>query len=253
MIRRTLIALALLAGASPAAAQGTVQFLPRYDFHLAAERLSQDDPRFVWDTNFGGEIDFVDYGVGRTTLAVNYEAVLGQEFRNFDPNQGNYLLDASTSVRRRGTEFAALLHHTSRHLSDRFKRAPVDWNMFGVTVEHDLRTARGVTLRPHGNILGVVLKSNVDYTWEANGGLDVRVPVGPHVSVISGGAVRRLGVDGSRNREDQTGGRIEAGVRFEGARGAIELVVARERRIDPYPLDLSSLSWLSAGFRFVSR
>jgi hypothetical protein len=65
--------------------------------------------------------------------------------------------------------------------------------------------------------------------------------------------VRPLGVDGSRNRGAQTGGRIEAGVRFDGERGAIELVIAGERRIDPYPLDLSSLSWLSAGFRFVSR
>ena len=252
MIRPALVAVAVLAAASGAAAQGPVQFLPRYDFHLGAERLSQDDPRFVWDTNFGGDIDFVDYGVGRATFAANYEAVLGQEFRNFDPNQGNYLLDASTSLRARGTEIAALLHHTSRHLSDRFKRAPVDWNMFGVAVEHDLRTS-GVTIRPHGNILGVYLKSNVDYTWEANGGLDVRVPVRSHVSVISGGNVRHLGVDGSRNREAQTGGRIEGGLRFEGERGAIEVVVARERRIDPYPLDLSSLSWWSAGFRFVSR
>jgi len=252
MIRRTLIALALLGAATPAAAQGPVQFFSRYDFHLGAEHLSQDDPRFVWDTNFGGDMDFVDYGIGRATFAANYEAVLGQEFRSFDPNQGNYTLDASTSVRARRTEFAAVLHHTSRHLSDRFKRAPVDWNMLGIAVEHDLRPGRW-TLRPHGNILGVFLKSNVDYTWEANGGLDVRVPVQSHVSVISGGSVRHLHVDGSRNREAQTGGRIEGGLRFEGERGAIEVVIARERRLDPYPLDLSSLSWLSAGFRFVSR
>ncbi len=252
MIRHSLAALALVASASPAAAQGPVQFVPRYDFHLAAERLSQDDPRFVWDTNFGGEIDLVEYGVGRATFAVNYEAVLGREFRNFDPNQGNYNLEGSTSLRTHGFEFAALMHHTSRHLSDRFKRAPVDWNMLGLTVERDGHR-RGVTVRPRGSLLGVLLKSNVDYTWEATAGLDVRVPVAAHVSMISGGAVRHLGVDGSRNRPAQTGGRIEGGVRFEGARGAIEVVVAGERRIDPYPLDLSSLSWVSAGFRFVSR
>lgn len=252
MTRRVLAALAILASVSPAAAQGTIQFFPRYDFHLGAEHLSQQDPRFVWDTNFGGEMDFVDYGIGRARFAANYEAVLGQEFRNFDPNQGNYLLDVSASVRTHGTELTTVLHHTSRHLSDRFKRAPVDWNMLGLAVEHDVR-ARAVTFRPHGNVLGVLLKSNVDYTWEANGGLDVRVPVRAHVSVISGGNVRHLGVDGSRNRGAQTGGRIEAGVRFDGERGAIELVIAGERRVDPYPLDLSSLSWLSAGFRFVSR
>ena len=128
MTCRTLIALTLLACACPAAAQGTVQFFPRYDFHLGAEHLSQDDPRFVWDTNFGGEMDLVDYGAGRATFAANYEAVLGNQFRAFDPNQGNYLLDLSSSVRLHGYEIAALLHHTSRHLSDRFKRLPVDWN-----------------------------------------------------------------------------------------------------------------------------
>lgn len=252
MTRPTLIVLGLLAGASPAAGQAPIQFFPRFDFHIGAEHLSQSDPRFVWDTNFGGVIDVVDYGIGRAALAANYEAVLGQEFRNFDPNQGNYSLDASTSVRTHGSEFAAVMHHTSRHLSDRFKRAPVDWNMLGLAVEHDVR-AGASTLRLYGHVLGVLVQSNVDYRWEAIGGLDVRVPVRAHVSVIAGGNVRHLGVDGSRNRGAQTGGRVEAGMRFEGERGAIEFVVAGERRIDPYPLDLSSLSWLSAGFRFVSR
>ena len=46
-----------------------------------------------------------------------------------------------------------------------------------------------------------------------------------------------LGVDGSQNRGNQTGYEVEGGVRFEGARAAIELFVAGERRIDPYPLE----------------
>src|SRR3954470_9257256 len=132
VIRRTLLAFTLAACAHPAAGQGTIEFFPRYDFHLGAEHLSQADPRFVWDTNFGGDMDLVDYRAGRTTFAANYEAVLGNEFRHFDPNQGNYFLDLSSSARAHGYEFAALLHHTSRHLGDRFKRVPVDWNMFGV-------------------------------------------------------------------------------------------------------------------------
>jgi hypothetical protein len=252
VIRRVLLALTLMVCARPAAGQGTIQFFPRYDFHLGAEHLSQDDPRFVWDTNFGGEMDFIDYGTGRTTFAANYEAVLGEEFRHFDPNQGNYLLDLSSSARTHGYEFAALFHHMSRHLGDRFKRLPVDWNMFGVAVGHEV--ARGpLTIRAHGNVLGVLLKSTVDYSWEANGGTDVRVRVRPRVSAIYGGTLRMVGVDGSRNRGTQTGGRIEGGIRFEGERGAIELIAAAERRIDAYPLDVSSLSWVSAGFRFVSR
>ena len=37
-------------------------------FTCRAEHLSSDDPRFVWDTNFGGELDFVDYGDGRADV-----------------------------------------------------------------------------------------------------------------------------------------------------------------------------------------
>jgi len=252
VIRRALFALAIIASASPVAAQGPIQFFPRYDFHLGADHLSTGDPQFTWDTKFGGDMDLVDYGIGRATFTANYEAVLGEEFRKLDPNQGNYLLDASTSARTHGYEIAALLHHTSRHLGDRFKRAPVDWNMFGFAVGHDVRRG-AMMIHPHGNVLGVLLKSNVDYSWEANGGIDLQMPVRPHISVVSGGNVRRVGVDGSRNRHTQTGGRVEGGVRFEGERGAIELIVAGERRIDAYPLDTSALSWVSAGFRFVSR
>lgn len=252
MSRRTLIALTLLACACPAAAQGTVQFFPRYDFHLGAEHLSQDDPRFVWDTNFGGEMDLVDYGAGRATFAANYEAVLGNQLRAFDPNQANYLLDASLSVRAHGAEIAAVLHHTSRHLSDRFKAMPVDWNMLGAVVSGEIRHGT-MLIRPHGNVLDVLLKSDVDYRWETNAGVDFVAEVRPHISLVSRGNVRVVGVDGSRPRGTQTGSRVESGIRLEGTRGAIELYVAGERRIDAYPLDFSSLSWLSAGFRFVSR
>jgi hypothetical protein len=252
LIRRSLTLLALLACSGPVYAQGPIQFFPRYDFHLGAEHLSQSDPRFVWDTNFGGEMDFVDYGRGRATFAGNYEAVLGREFRSFDPNQGNYLLDTSLSARAHGYEFAALLHHTSRHLSDRFKRIPVAWNMLGVTVGHDIHQGR-LTVRSRAEMLGAIRKSNVDYNWESNAGADARFDLRRHISIISGGNARFVGVDGTGGRGTQKGGRLEGGLRFEGERGAIELVLAAERRIDAYPLDVSSLSWVSAGFRFVSR
>jgi len=256
VIRRALIALAILASASAAAAQGApasgIVFLPRYDFHLGADHLSDADPRFVWDTNFGGALDFVDYGRGRSTFAANYEAILGDQFRKFDPNQGNYLLDLSTSWRAHGYEFAALLHHTSRHLSDRFKRIPVDWNMFGVTVAHDMPRRRA-QLYTHGNLLGVILRSNVDYSWEANGGIDVRVPLRGAVSTIAAGNLRVVGVNGTGNRGTQHGEHIEGGMRFDGQGGAIELILMGELRIDPYPLEMSTMSWFGAGFRFVSR
>ena len=229
-----------------------IRFFPRYDFGLGADHLSSADARFVWDANLGGEMDFVDYRHGRATFASRYEAVLGEQFRTFDPNQGTYVLDGSLSLRERGVEIAALFHHTSRHLSDRFKRSPVAWNMLGTRVEHQIRGS-GIAVALRGDVLGVLSKSNVDYTWQTDGEVRVAVPVGSGTSLIGGGSARLMGVDSTNRRRRQTGVRGEIGVRFAGERGAIELVMAAERRPDAYPLDLTALSWLSAGFRFVSR
>src|SRR5205823_6086428 len=83
-------------------------FLPHANFHLAADGLQIDDPRFTWDTHFGGDVDVVDYVVGRVNGLADYEAILGNEFRLFDPNQGNYTLEFSASARVRQTEIAAV-------------------------------------------------------------------------------------------------------------------------------------------------
>ena len=93
--------------------------MSRYDFHLSAAAVAVNDPRFSWETHFGGDIDVADYVVGRSSILVDYEAVLGDEFRAFDPNQGNYTLEASSSARVGDTEIAGVFHHVSRHLSDR--------------------------------------------------------------------------------------------------------------------------------------
>ena len=85
----SLVACLALFVTSPAAAQqplaspppASPQFLSRYDFHLSAAALAHDDQRYSWDTHFGGEIDVVDYVVGRTTTILDYQAVLGNEFR----------------------------------------------------------------------------------------------------------------------------------------------------------------------------
>jgi hypothetical protein len=259
VIRRCVAALALLAHAVPAAAQApapapassTIEFLPRYTFHLAAEHLSSPDPRFVWDTNFGGELDFVDYVAGRATFVANYQAILGEQLRRFDPNQGNYILGGSLSVRPPGVEIAAVFHHESRHLSDRTKRQAVDWNMIGARVSA-ARTRGRVQFQGRADLRGVVQKSFVDYRWELDTDARSRVSVSPMAALFAGGGVRVLGVDGTRSRGTQTGVRGEGGVRLQGRGAAVELFVAGERRIDPYPLDFSKETWFTAGFRFLS-
>jgi hypothetical protein len=260
--RLGILALASLVSAAPVAAQTAaapdsdpapaVQFLPRSAFHMGAEHLSSSDPRFIWDANFGGELDFVDYGVGRATFVANYQVILGDEFHAFDPNQGNYILGGAVSARLAGAEFAAVFHHESRHLSDRAKREPVDWNMVGGRVRKAM-TLGIVQMDARADLRRVILKSFVDYNWELDADLRNVYRVAPRAAFISDVDLRLLGVDGSQARGTQSGVRVEGGIRFEGRGGAVELFAAGERRIDPYPLEFGTASWFTAGFRLLSR
>ena len=255
MIRRALWALALVAGAVwPAAAQTSsgVEFVPRTLFHMSGERLSGDDPRFVWEANLGGEIDFVDYRRGRLTFVANYQVGMGDELRRFDPNQGNYILEGSASVRMPVVELAGVFYHQSRHLSDRPKEQAVDWNMLGVRARHAW-IAGATHVDARADLRGTVQRTFVDYRWELDGRVRADQVLRPGVGLMASGALRHLGVDGSRNRGGQTGFRAEGGVRFDGSAGAIEVFLAGERRIDPYPLEFTTATWFMAGFRFLSR
>lgn len=259
MIQRVLLALALAACASPVAAQTLpagpspqVDYLTRFDYYVSMEHLFSEEKRFVWDANWGGELDIVDYGVGRFTFVANYQTILGSEFRAFDPTQGNYILEGSLSARAPAVELVAVFHHVSRHLSDRPKRFPVDWNMIGGRVRGG--TTRGRTeIQGRADLRAVILKTYVDYSWEADAGVDARVRLGPRTAAVARGGLQLLGVDGSRNRGTQYGFRGEGGIRLEGRGAAAELFVAAERRIDPYQLEFSTVSWLTAGFRISRR
>ncbi|NOT43054.1 MAG: hypothetical protein HOP14_00440 [Acidobacteria bacterium] len=234
------------------AARPALDVLPRFDFHLTAEHLSGTDPRFIWDANFGGDLDLVDYGRGRASMVANYQVILGDQIRAFDPNQGNYTLGLSGSWRLPKAEIFGVLHHESRHLSDRPKQAPLDWNMLGVRIQAGGRRGRAET-RVVGDVRGVILRSNVDYRWEAVGEVEHAVDVAPRVAVVSKGRVRVLGVDGSFDRGTQTGVRAEGGLRIAGRAGAVELFLAGERRIDPSLFQYNTTSWFMAGFRFLGR
>jgi hypothetical protein len=252
------VGLALCLSATSASAQTRataprIEFIPRAVFHMTAEHLwGEADQRYRWDTNFGGEMDVIDYGAGRLTFVANYQAILGDEFQVFDPNQGNYILEGSLSARVPHVELAGVFYHQSRHLSDRAKDVPVDWNMVGVRA---MRTfpAGAFHVATRADVRGSIKQSFIDYTWEFDGRVRADRVVRPGVGLLLSGSVRHLGVDGSANRGGQTGYRGEAGVRLEGSAGAVELFAAAERRIDPYPLEFSTATWVTAGFRLLTR
>lgn len=228
------------------------QFLSRFDFHLSAAGLDVDDKRFSWATRWGGDFDFVDYVHGRLTFLADYEAVLGEEFRLFDPNQGKYTLEVSSSLRVGGTEFGGVLHHVSRHLSDRPNRVAIAMNLAALRVMRQVDIG-SATLALRADVGRITGRSYVDYTSMVVGDALFRRPVNTHVGVFGrvygewyGVAREELG------RGPQHGGRLEAGVRLTGSRGALELFGGYERVVDADPLDHQLLRWAFAGFRLVN-
>lgn len=250
-----LVTLAVPAAAqqTPASTPTAPGFLTRYDFHLTATALAVEDKRFSWIARFGGDLDLIDYLRGRTAILVDYEAVLGDELRAFDPNQGNYALEASSSVRAGRTEIVGAFHHVSRHLGDRPKQFAIAWNTLGARVlrrwSHDATT---VDVNVDGAF--VIQKAYVDYTWIGQADLTVRRLFTPGVGVFARGSGQLFGVDPLlARRERQMGGLVEAGVRLRGSAGAIELFAGYEKRVDADPLDREPRHWGMAGFRLLSR
>ena len=239
----------------PAPSEGTssAEFLPRGQFYLSADALHVEDPRYTWDTHFGGDVDFVDYVVGRLNGIADYEAILGNEFRLFDPNQGNYTLEVSASGRVKKTEIAGVFHHESRHLSDRFKRFPIAWNVLGFRVLRRFEIPNA-TLDVQGGAGTVTEHAYVDYGWTTDLDIVIRHPVSSRVSIFAHGSGEIYGIDSSVSaRNTQTQGRIEGGVQIRGGAAAIELVGGYERRIDADPIDFDAQRWVFAGFRILSR
>lgn len=227
------------------------QFLSRYDFHLSAAALANDDQRYSWDTHFGGEIDVVDYVFGRTTAILDYQAVLGNEYRAFDPYQGNYIIAIATSYRLRRAEVAAFFHHVSRHFGDRPKVIPVAWNILGVRVLRHA-TFTNLSVDFEAELGGTTQRVNADYLWSGKVDVIVRRPLSPRFGVFAHGVGHLMGVDSVKaSRGTQAGGVAEGGLRIVGEAGAAEFFAGFERRFDADPLDFTAQRWFMVGFRVL--
>jgi hypothetical protein len=220
---------------------------------MSAKALANEDPRFSWIAHWGGDLDLVDYVGGRLTFLADYQTVLGDELQPFDPNQGNYTLAVSSSVRVGRTEFASVFHHVSRHLGDRAKDFGIAWNTVNARVLR--RFALGeTTLDVRGEGGGVVARAYVDYSWVAIADVTLRRQVGSRVGVYGQGNWQTVGVDVERaGRRRQVGGRVEAGVLLSGVGGEIELYGGFERMIDADPILQEPRDWAFAGFRLLTR
>jgi hypothetical protein len=260
LIRRAALAACLMLVSSPfASAQQPLadppvaaDFMSRFDFHLSAAGLEHEDPRFSWDTHWGGDFDLVDYVAGRATFLVDYQALLGRQFRPFDPYQSTYLLEAAGSVRIGRTEVYAVLNHVSRHLGDRPKRLAVAENSIGPRVMRRFQST-ATTIDVRGDLRKVIQRAYVDYDWIAVADVTVRRPLNRRAALYGRGFAETYLIDKAiAGRDRQNGGRLEAGVRLNGPDGAgMELFGGYERVVDADPLDRTARRWAFAGFRLV--
>jgi len=254
LLSTSVIARAQIPQPVEAPAPAAPEFLSRYDFHLAAASLVNDNPDYAWDTHFGGSFDVVDYVYGRAGVLVDYQAGLGNEPRIFDPNQGNYTLEPSLSIRAPGAEFVAFFHHMSRHLGDRPKDFAHAWNELGARVLHRIGAGKG-TIDLEAEAGSVIQHSYVDYRWMAQLGVTARTRSHERLGLFLQANGQLIGVDYAVNqRGTQFGGIAEAGVRVRGAAGGyMELFAGVERRVDPWPVGVGVMQWGLAGLRLVSR
>ena len=231
----------------------TLGFLTSYRFHLKALRLVSSDGNFVWDADFGGDMDVFDLDVVRGNVLVNFESIVGKQIRAIDPNQGNYAFDLSVWWRTSlpDVELGATFHHVSRHLFDRDKEFAIAWNMLGFQYTSPFQI-RSWDVDLGYRVLKTMQRSFVDYTGEVGGSIQALRVVHPRVSLILGGELTFVSVDESeRGRDHQLGGRVEIGASFSGGDGVGEVFIAWERRIDADPFDLEPTTFTTLGFRFL--
>jgi hypothetical protein len=227
--------------------------MPRFDWLMSAALLGHPDPRFTWDTHWAGDFDLFSFPNGRATFTGDYQALLGSEYRAFDPYQSNYLLEASGSVFLGKTEIAGVLSHISRHLGDRPKRVAVAENSLGPRIMRRLGSDSGA-LDIRVDVRKVIARAYVDYTWIGQLDLKASRRVGRRAVLFGRGFGELIQVDPAiAGRDAQRGGRVEAGVTVNGSGAAMDLFVGGERVIDADPLDRLPRQWAFVGFRLLGR
>jgi len=243
----------VIGGPRPApVSEATKGFLTRYDVHVTGDRVTGDgQSQFKWDPDIGVDMDVFDLERIRGNVFMNVETMIGDERRAIDPNQSAYTFDLSVFTRLPRGEFGTTFHHISRHRSDRQNPGAPSWNMLGFSYGDRIRIGE-FEIEALGRWLSMIESSEVDYEQEFNGFVRILRSLGERVSLlgeIDGAAV--LVDQAMFGRTTQYGGRLEGGIRINGGAGAVELLLGRERRIDPDIFAKTPIRWTRFVFRFV--
>lgn len=227
-------------------------FLTRYHVHTQAAGLAGiGDAQYGWDTDLGVDMDVFDLLFARGSLFFNLETGVGGERRAIDPTQTNYTMDLSVFTRLPRGEVGVTFHHISRHRADREHPGSPSWNMLGLSWGDELRVG-AFDIEFLGRWMGVVTSSEVDYEQEVNAHLRVLRPLNGRVSLlgeIDGSAVRTD--ERMFGRDSLYAGSAHVGLRFRGGAGAGEVLIGRERRVDPDIFVRRPVRWTRLEFRFL--
>lgn len=227
-------------------------FLTRYHVHTQAASLPDSgEAQFGWDTDLGVDMDVFDLGFARGSVFFNLETGIGAERRAIDPTQNNYTMDLSVFTRLPGGELGVTFHHISRHRADREHPGSPSWNMLGLSWGDRWRIG-AFDVEAMGRWLGTITRSEVDYEQEVNAWIRVLRPLHARVALVGEIDGSAALVDESLfGRVHQYGGAVHLGLRFRGGAGAGEILVGRERRIDPDIFVRRPVRWTRLAFRFV--
>ena len=228
-----------------------VDFLTAYRFRMGASRLAANDRKFTWDGRLSGDVDLLTYQGARLNFFAEYDVVLGNERRRFDPNQSLYTLDVRLSRPYRAYDVTGVLHHISRHLSDREKIQAVDWNAIGAEIARPESFGR---VRTENLVRAdwVFKHSYADYTWQLGGRTRLLRPLTVRTTLIGEGSLDFFGTDPAiAGRNTQVGAYLEGGARLTGRGGSVDFFLAFERRVDADPIVRGPRSWMLVGFRLL--
>lgn len=241
-----------LACGAPCVRADAIELLPSIEGHAEFTRFAPTERDFVWTGWLGGGATLLKAGRTSVFMMGDVETILGKEYRVFDANQANYILEGGLRLERAGWTFSGVFHHVSRHVVDRPKRDSVDWNMASLRAERGFKNGDETRGRLRFGIGRTMKRTFVNYRWEfrAEGDYDLAETggIGAFYSRASLRAVteKRVTPDSRGSFIDAV---IEGGWRLRRADRAIHFFVAYEHRNDVYLFNQESRDRTLYGFR----
>ena len=247
----------LCAAAAPLRADD-LELLPQFDLHLEFGRYAPTETDFVFDSWLGGKATLVRHGATSIFMTGDVETVLGREFRVFDANQANYVLEGGVTRDFGLWSLSGVFHHVSRHVIDRPKRQSVDWNLIGVRAErrflYDAAGGGGAATERGRIELGAahqIKHTFVLYNWELRAAAEYDLVPAGGGALYARATLRAISEEKTvdRTRGGFLDALAEGGWRIRRGRNLLHFYAAYEHRNDVYLMSPSSKDRALFGFR----